>query len=108
LGALSKAVAQMICTCALALANGAMAAGAVHLVNIEAMRFVPDRVEAAAGDVITWTNHDVVPHTVSAGGVMESGTIEAGKTWKLRVTRNATVDYVCRFHPGMRGKIVVK
>jgi plastocyanin len=106
---MSKAVVKRaICCCALALANGAMAAGAVHRVTIDSMRFVPERVEAAAGDVITWTNHDLVPHTVSAGSAMESGAIETGETWEFKVTRKATVDYVCRFHPGMRGMIVVK
>ncbi len=30
------------------------------------MKFVPERLEVAAGDRITWTNRDFVPHSVTA------------------------------------------
>ena len=79
-----------------------------HQVSIEGMKFVPETLEVAPGDTVTWTNKDIVPHTVSAGKVLESGTIEANKSWKYVAKAKGRTDFVCRFHPGMRGTLVVK
>lgn len=84
------------------------AAGKVHQVAIEGMKFVPERIEVAVGDTITWTNRDLVPHTVTAGKAIESGTIESNKTWKYVARNKGEFDYICRFHPVMHGTLVVK
>ena len=44
----------------------AQAAGKTHTVRIEGMKFVPERIEVAAGDTIVWTNEDFLPHRVTA------------------------------------------
>jgi plastocyanin len=49
-----------------------------------------------------------VPHTVSAGKSVESGTIEAEREWKYVARQKGRVDYLCRFHPGMRATLIVK
>lgn len=73
------------------------------------MKFVPERLEVAAGDTVAWTNKDLVPHTVTAAGRgVESGTIAPGATWKLTAPRDGEIAYLCRFHPGMKAVIVVK
>ena len=74
---------------------------------IEGMKFVPERLEVAAGDVVTWVNKDVVPHTVSARGV-ESGAIAPGASWKLTAKSAGELPYFCRFHPTMKAFMVVK
>ena len=87
----------------------AFAAGKDHTVRIEGMKFVPEKLEVAAGDTITWTNADIVPHTVTAQAAkIESGSIDGGKSWKLVAKRKGEMPYVCRFHPMMRGTISVK
>jgi plastocyanin len=89
--------------------GGAQAAGKSHTVRIEGMKFVPEQLQVAAGDTITWTNGDVVPHTVtSAERKVESGDIATGKSWKLKVTKKGDMPYICRLHPGMKGAVVVK
>ena len=94
---------------AVALSPGAIAAGKAHQVVIEGMKFVPERIEVAVGDSITWVNKDPVPHTVTnAAKKIESGTIDPNGKWKYVVRRKGDIDYVCRFHPGMRGTISVK
>lgn len=73
------------------------------------MKFVPERLEVAAGDTVTWTNGDVVPHTVTAGAAgIESGAISPGATWKHTFGRAGEVPYVCRFHPGMKALVIVR
>lgn len=80
-----------------------------HLVVIEGMKFVPERLEVAAGDTVTWTNKDLVPHTVTAAGAgIESGNIAPGATWKHVVRGSREIDYVCRYHPSMKAVVVAK
>ena len=93
---------------ALVLFPGLVAAGKDYRVSIEGMKFVPESLEVAAGDTVTWSNEDFVPHTVSAGKSIESGTIEANGSWKYVARQKGRFEYICRFHPGMRGTLVVK
>lgn len=73
------------------------------------MKFAPGRLEVAAGDTVTWTNKDLVPHTVTAAGAgVESGTIAPGAEWKHTFRRAGDIAYLCRFHPMMKAVIVVK
>jgi plastocyanin len=78
-------------------------------VAIEGMKFVPERLEVAAGDTVRWTNKDMVPHTVTADAAgIESGSIAPGATWKTSVRVRGELPYLCRFHPTMKAILVVK
>lgn len=73
------------------------------------MKFTPARLEVASGDTVTWTNRDLVPHTVSAAAAgVESGNIAPGASWKYTARRSGTIGYACRYHPGMRAALVVR
>ena len=90
-------------------ATQASAAGRDHEVKIEGMKFVPERVEVAPGDTVTWTNADIVPHTVTAPRAkIESGELMQGKTFRRKFGRKGDVPYVCRLHPGMKGVVSVR
>lgn len=97
---------------ALAGATTACTAGtprAHHRVEIRDLRFAPGVAEVQAGDTITWTNHDVVPHTVTeAGGVFESSELAVGGTFTLVAESGDSVHYICRYHPTMTGTLVVR
>ena len=85
------------------------AAGKTHKVTIQGMKFVPERIEVAAGDTIVWSNKDIVPHTVTAAGAkVESGELQQGKSFKFVARRKGEMDYICRLHPVMKGVVVVK
>jgi len=73
------------------------------------MKFVPERLEVAVGDRITWTNRDFVPHSVTAKerGI-ESGDLTQGKSWTWVARKPGEIQYICRLHPVMRGMLVVK
>ena len=73
------------------------------------MKFVPERIEVAAGDRITWVNRDIVPHTVTAteAGV-ESGEIKQDARWTWTARKKGEMPYICRLHPVMKGTVVVK
>ena len=73
------------------------------------MKFVPERLEVAAGDRITWTNRDFLPHTVTARAAgIESGDLTEGKAFTYVAKRAGEIDYLCRLHPVMKGTIVVR
>ena len=87
----------------------AHAAGKTHAVRIEGMKFVPERIEVAAGDTIVWTNKDIVPHTVTAAEAkVESGELQTGRSFRLVARKPGEIDYICRLHPVMKGVVVVK
>ena len=71
--------------------------------------FVPSPDTVRSGQVVTFRNHDLVPHTVTAdSSTLDSGTIEAGKEWRLTAKRKGVVHYHCRLHPTMHGTLVIR
>lgn len=73
------------------------------------MKFVPERIEVAAGDSIVWTNKDFLPHSVTAAAVkVESGDLAQDKSFRLVARRKGEMPYICRLHPVMRGVVVVR
>jgi len=95
-------------------APGTLLLGAVLSVTIEGMKFTPERLEAHVGDTVTWTNKDIVPHTVTAEkgasgrAPFDSGAINQGGTFKLKVRKSGELAYSCVFHPVMKGSISAK
>ena len=77
-----KLRASLVLACAAALfAAGAHAAGKTHAVRIEGMKFIPERLEVAAGDTVVWTNKDFLPHSVTAREArVESGDLAPNKS----------------------------
>lgn len=79
---------------------------AVRTVEIREMRFRPARLDVAPGDSVVWVNRDVVPHTATASnGAWDSGTLGRGERWTLVVEEGGSIEFVCRFHPTMRGRL---
>jgi plastocyanin len=73
------------------------------------MKFVPERLEVAAGDSIVWTNRDFLPHSVTAAAAkVESGSLAQAQTFKWVARRKGEMKYICRLHPVMQGVVVVK
>jgi plastocyanin len=61
------------------------------------------------GDSVVWVNKDPFPHTAtSKSGKFDSGTIDAGKSWKLTPRTTGEFGYVCALHPTMKGTLRVK
>ena len=80
---------------------------AVHTVKIEGMKFTPAKLSIAAGDSVTWVNTDIVAHTATSGG-FDSGTIPPDRKWTRTFAKGGAFDYVCDFHPTMKGTLSVK
>ena len=81
-----------------------------HTVTIDATSFSPATLTLAAGDTVIWENKDFIPHTATSKkhGIFDSGTIATGKAWKHTFKTKGEIDYVCTFHPTMKGTLRVK
>ena len=92
---------------ALTLAVGIVPAQAETIqVTIDRLVFSPATVEAKVGDTIEWVNKDVFAHTATVKGGWEV-TIPPKKSASLTLKAAGPVDYFCRFHPNMKGRLVV-
>lgn len=89
-------------------AAGAALAASTHEVKIEGMQFSPATLKVHRGDSVTWRNNDLVPHTATAAGHFDSGDIAPGKTFTRKMDQPGAYDYVCTYHPGMKGRIEVQ
>ena len=62
-----------------------------------------------AGTTVTWTNHDDVPHTVTATDKSySSGALDTDGTFSHQFKTPGTYAYFCSLHPTMTARIIVK
>jgi plastocyanin len=85
-------------------------AAAEVAVDIRNFAYSPDPIEIAAGDTVTWTNQDEVPHTATGDDrdVLQSGTISPGASFSQVFPEVGEFTYHCEFHPNMSGTVVVR
>lgn len=76
-------------------------------VIIDKMVFEPAEINAKVGDTIVWDNMDVVAHTATASAKDWDVMIGPKRTGTLVLKKAGGADYFCRFHPNMKGRIVV-
>lgn len=91
---------------ALALVSPAVAGETIH-VTIQNLKFDPLKISAHVGDTVEWTNKDIVEHSATALNNDFDVTIPANGVGRVTLKRAGEVDYFCRFHPFMKGEIVV-
>jgi plastocyanin len=89
--------------------SAAVDAPVVHTVTIDGTQFQPADITIKAGDSVVWANHDPFPHTATANaGAFDSKEIGAGKSWTYTAQAKGDIEYVCTFHPTMKGIIRVQ
>jgi plastocyanin len=107
------AVSIAVALGAVACGNGQGAAAtpakpATHTVKIEGMRFQPETLTVKAGDTVVWANNDLVPHTATSAGAFDSALIDAGRRWQFTASGRGTFEYLCLYHPTMKGRLQVQ
>lgn len=75
-------------------------------VTIDKLVFEPAAVDARVGDTIEWVNKDVFAHTATVKGGWDV-MIPPKKSASLVLKDAGFVEYYCRFHPNMKGRIAV-
>ena len=84
-------------------------AAKTHTVAMDGTRFIPETLAVERGDRVVWVNKDPFPHTATAAdGTFDSQSVAAGRSWSYVTHKSGKFDYVCTFHPGMKGTLLVK
>ncbi len=77
-------------------------------VRMAGSRFEPATLTVAPGSTVRWFNDDALPHAVTAtDGSWDSGNLAPGGQFERRFDSPGTYAYLCRYHPGQTGTIVV-
>lgn len=63
-------------------------------------------VRVAAGGSVEWVNEDSAPHN-AVGDDFKTADLEKGDRDSVVFDEPGTYDYVCTFHPFMKGSLVV-
>ncbi len=79
-----------------------------HHVEIQGFLFVPETIDAKPGDIITWTNRDIAPHTATAKDKSwDTGLINKDESKSVVVSANMDSNYFCLYHPSMLGEVII-
>jgi plastocyanin len=75
--------------------------------TIEAATFSPPEIAAHVGDVIEWSNQDIVLHTATDRGNSFDIVIKPEGKGSATLRKAGKISYYCRYHPNMTGVITV-
>ncbi|OWV80448.1 amicyanin [Rhizobium sp. R635] len=93
---------------ALLWASSGVASAADYQLTIAGMTFGPAPAELHVGDVIVWRNDDIFRHTATARDNSFDVDLPPKSEARMTVGRVGTVDFYCRFHRAMTGKLDVR
>ncbi|MFC2024182.1 cupredoxin domain-containing protein [Chloroflexota bacterium] len=78
-------------------------------VIIQGSTFIPDTQNIPAGALVLWYNDDSVDHTVTArDNSFDSGNLSPGDTFRYTFEQSGELEYYCKIHPSMVGKITIE
>jgi plastocyanin len=80
----------------------------MHHIKMNDMAFAPVEVTVRNGETVEWNNRDPVAHTATSKKGAFDITVPPGQKRDRVMTQPGTFTYLCRYHPNMRGRIVVK
>ena len=76
-------------------------------VGIDKLAFVPAEISVEVGDTVEWVSTDFVAHTATARDKQWDIAIPAKGSGRVTLDHAGVIDYYCRFHPNMKGRITV-
>ena len=70
--------------------------------------FAPRAINVMPGSMVSWTNEDMTPHTVTADNILfDAGPISPGDTFENVFDTPGELGYHCSIHPWMTGRVMV-
>jgi plastocyanin len=76
-------------------------------ITIQNLVNTPAEVSAKVGDTIEWINKDILAHTATARNGDWDVMIGPNKMAQVVLKKAGAVDYYCKFHPNMTGRLTV-
>ncbi len=82
---------------------------ATDRVEIKAFKFMPAAAQVKAGSKVTFVNDDTAAHTATSKtvGAFDTDRIKKGESKRVTLREPGEFDYICAYHPFMKGKIRV-
>jgi len=80
--------------------------GKLLVVSMANLAFVPATITAHVGDRVAWVNNDIFLHSATTRDFDVS--LKPGASAGVRLLKPGVINYICRYHPGMKGQIVVQ
>jgi plastocyanin len=80
---------------------------AAETIHIEMQNLGYRTVSARVGDTVEWANGDFLAHTATARSKEWDVMLLPKKTGRIVLKRLGDIEYYCRFHPNMIGRISV-
>lgn len=80
---------------------------AAHRIVIANLAFGASPPDIRVGDTVEWVNQDIFRHTATAGDKSFDLDIPAGARAAFVPGHAGRFDYICKYHPGMKGALVV-
>ena len=74
---------------------------------MDKLAFGPAPTGLRVGDTLEWANHDILRHSATASDRSFDVDLNPGAKRRMKLKRPGTISYFCRYHPGMKGQIVV-
>lgn len=90
-----------------ALAGASAALAADYTIVIDKMKFGPVPEELHPGDTIIWQNNDIFRHSATARDESFDVDLPARTEVRMEVGEAGSIDFFCKFHPGMTGTLVI-
>ena len=76
-------------------------------VTIDKLAFTPVEVNAKVGDTVEWVNKDALAHTATATNGDWNVVTGPKQNGRVVLKKAGAVDYFCKYHPNMKGRVVV-
>ena len=78
-----------------------------YTITIADMAFGPAPAGARVGDTIQWVNADIFQHSATAKDGGFDVDLAPKATARTLLDHAGTIEFSCRYHPGMTGRIAV-
>jgi plastocyanin len=87
----------------------ALSAPAAHTypIVIRQMAFSAAPAGLRVGDTVEWVNADIFLHSATSKTGGFDVTLKPGAHVRMTLTKAGTFGFICRYHPGMSGRLVV-
>jgi plastocyanin len=102
-----RAFGKFALAAAMVLATATATLAADVPIVLDKMHFGPIPADLHVGDTLVWQNHDIFRHSATARDKSFDIDLPPGAEVRMVLDKAGSVDFFCKFHPGMTGALVV-
>jgi plastocyanin len=77
----------------------------IVVVTMNNLAYAPETITAHVGDKVAWVNHDIFLHSATTPDF--DVVLKPGASAGVVLLKPGVISYICRYHTGMKGQIVV-